>query len=470
MNINKNFAIMIVLALGFIIAGCESATVLPTTSTTDTTVITATTTTTTVTGQVAAPVFTLASGSYEADTLIVTIECATPGAEIYYTVYGRAAAAAVRAAGTGRTEIALNTSASISAYAVKSGMMDSDPANAQYDLYGWAEIGGGLDANAYAVRPGSLWIGGDFSAAGGVPVARVARWIGNTWEALGSGCDDLVTELAVDSSGDLYAGGYFLNAGGVPANRVAKWNGTVWTALGSGLTSRCQALGVYNNYVYAGGDFSDAGGVANTTNIARWNANTSAWEAMGSGMTGGYVFGMNIDSSGNVYICGSFNSGSVSGVPGTNNIARWNAAGSAWEALGNGTNGTTYAVAFGAAGDVFVGGLFSQAGGVPASYVARWTGTNWEALGSGLNGRVNTLTVGPSGDLYAGGQFTLAGGVAANGVAKWNGSSWSAVGEGTAGTVSDLCFGADEKLVAVGDFAVMGGRPARNVARWGVRK
>ena len=34
------------------------------------------------------------------------------------------------------------------------------------------------------------------------------------------------------------------------------------------------------------------------------------------------------------------------------------------------------------------------------------------------------------GDLYAGGDFTTAGGVPAKRIAKWNGSAWSALGSG----------------------------------------
>ena len=36
-------------------------------------------------------------------------------------------------------------------------------------------------------------------------------------------------------------------------------------------------------------------------------------------------------------------------------------------------------------------------------------------------------------DLYAGGYFTTAGGVPANCIAKWNGSAWSALGSGMSG-------------------------------------
>ena len=42
----------------------------------------------------------------------------------------------------------------------------------------------------------------------------------------------------------LYAGGDFTTAGGVPANYIAKWNGSAWSALGSGMDSVVYALAV----------------------------------------------------------------------------------------------------------------------------------------------------------------------------------------------------------------------------------
>ncbi len=91
---------------------------------------------------------------------------------------------------------------------------------------------------------------------------------------------------------------------------------------------------------------------------------------------------------------------------------------------------------------IYVGGNFTNIGGVNASCVARWNGTAWEALGSGLEGRyyqdmnntwettaanVKSMVRDASGNIYVGGSFGRAGGIEAWGVAKWNGSSWSAL-------------------------------------------
>jgi hypothetical protein len=81
---------------------------------------------------------------------------------------------------------------------------------------------------------GNLYIGGNFTAAGGVAANYVAKWDGSKWSALGSGLtgsySSSVTALAV-SGNDLYAAGSFTNAGGIVASNIAKWDGTNWRVL-----------------------------------------------------------------------------------------------------------------------------------------------------------------------------------------------------------------------------------------------
>jgi len=43
--------------------------------------------------------------------------------------------------------------------------------------------------------------------------------------------------------------------------------------------------------------------------------------------------------------------------------------------------------------DVYVGGVFTTAGGIPANYIAKWDGASWSALGTGLNGPVSSQSI-----------------------------------------------------------------------------
>jgi hypothetical protein len=121
-----------------------------------------------------------------------------------------------------------------------------------------------------------------------------------------------------------------------------------------------------------------------------------------------------------------------------------------------GTGGSILAVARAANGNLYVGGQFGTAGGMAASYVARWNGTSWNALGTGLNGIVRALAVDGSGQVYAGGAFSTAGGVAANNVARWNGTAWSALGTGLNSNVLALAAPGTSRLYVGGGFRTVG--------------
>ncbi|MCI0539834.1 MAG: hypothetical protein L0Z50_31890, partial [Verrucomicrobiales bacterium] len=76
---------------------------------------------------------------------------------------------------------------------------------------------------------------------------------------MGSGLNGNVNALAVSGS-DLFVGGWFTAAGGAPASRIAKWDGSVWSALGSGVGANVNALAASGTDLYVGGAFNTAGG------------------------------------------------------------------------------------------------------------------------------------------------------------------------------------------------------------------
>ena len=162
----------------------------------------------------------------------------------------------------------------------------------------------------------------------------------------------------------------------------------------------------------------------------------------------------------NLYAGGYFTT--AGGVP-ANNIAKWN--GSAWSALGSGYERRSVRALAVSGTNLYAGGYFTTAGGVPANYIAKWNGSAWSALGSGMNGAVSALAVSGT-DLYAGGYFTTAGGVAANNIAKWNGSAWSALGSGLERSTSVALAVSGTNLYAGGGFTTAGGVPANYIAKW----
>src|SRR6266545_806870 len=263
---------------------------------------------------------------------------------------------------------------------------------------------------------------------------QAATFSDDNWTGMGGhpGANGPVSATVVDGSGNLYIGGGFTVVGDVFANSIAKWDGTNWSALGSGMEGNSgfwpfgpvvHALAVSGSDLYAAGQFVNAGGLA-ANRIAKWNG--SSWSALGLGISGAppnpSVLALAVSGS-DLYVGGSFtNAGGIT----ANGIAKWD--GSSWSALGSGMNErvTTLAVS---GSDVYAAGDFS-------TNVAKWNGSSWSALdsavGSGL-GFPKTLAV-SGGDLYAGGNLLTWVGPGASTygayVAKWNGSSWVELGSG----------------------------------------
>ena len=349
-----------------------------------------------------------------------------------------------------------------------------------------------------------VYVGGDFQWVGwSVPAGGVAKWDGSQWTALGSGVGGVqyptvYASALFDDDGpgpdptSLYVGGNFTTAGGVSANYIARWDGSSWSPVGSGMDSWVRSLVVFDDdgpgphppALYAGGFFTNAGG-APASCIAKWDG--SSWSPVGGGVIGSQylaVWTMTLfddDGAGPdlpaLIVGGSF---SQAGAVSTNKIARWN--GSAWSGFGTGLGNPDVGAVLSLASydddgigpnppSLCAGGLFNTANGAVAEDIARWNGAAWTSLGTGVNNGVWSMTVfdddgtGPHApSLYAGGGFWIAGGTSVQGIAKWDGSSWSPVGGGLglgipyALTVVDLdgAGAAPPRLLATGDFSTAG--------------
>jgi len=184
----------------------------------------------------------------------------------------------------------------------------------------------------------ALYAGGDFTTAGGVTVNRIARWNAatETWSPLGSGMSTIrVNALATFDDGlgggaALYAGGLFMTAGGVTVNCIARWNAAsgTWSPLGSGMPYAVYALAVFDDgsgdgsALYAGGLFSSAGGVK-VNNVARWDASSGAWSALGDGAASS-VFTFAVLDDGLDGATALFAGGAFTVLPaGDSHVAKW---------------------------------------------------------------------------------------------------------------------------------------------------
>jgi hypothetical protein len=339
--------------------------------------------------------------------------------------------------------------------------------------------------NALAVVGNEVVVGGTFTQAGGVSANGVARFNTqtNTWSSLGTGSSNgvsgYVLALAVVGN-EVVVGGWFTSAGGVSANRVARFNTltNTWSSLGTGssngVNNFVNALAVDGQgRVYVGGTFTSAGGVS-ANRVARFNTLTNTWSSLGTGSSNGVNNQVNaLAVVGNEVVVGGYFT-SAGGVS-ANRVARFNTLTNTWSSLGNGVNNEVNALAV-SGNEVYVGGGFTQAGGVFAINVARFnTQTNtWSTLGTGssngVSGSVFALAV-VGNEVFVGGTFTQAGGVSANGVARFNTqtNTWSTLGTGSSNGVSGSVFAlavVGNEVVVGGNFTSAGGVSANNVARW----
>ncbi|QOJ27723.1 MAG: T9SS type A sorting domain-containing protein [Ignavibacteriales bacterium] len=259
----------------------------------------------------------------------------------------------------------------------------------------FSSLGVGVNntVNALAYYDGKIIAGGIFSEAGGNSIiANIAQWNGEAWSAIGSGVNGEVNALVVDG-GDLYAGGTFSTAGGNSASRIAKWNGSAWSALGTGTNEEVNTIAASEGIIYAGGNFTQAGGI-NADYVARWNG--TSWSALGSGL-GGTVNAIEISGS-DIYAGGSF-----SGY-----ISKWN--GSSWSSLGTGPDDVVYAIKV-SGNDIYAG---------TNTTMKKFSGGTWSTVGTGTGSSVFALALNTTaGEMYVGGAFTSAGGNTANRIAKF---------------------------------------------------
>jgi hypothetical protein len=397
---------------------------------------------------------------------------------------------------------------------------------ALHDGAGWHALGHGLTqfdtgdtpGKIYAMdtdAAGRVYVGGSLKTAGGKPVNNVALWDGQSWQPLGEGVDGDVRAL-VAVGDDVYVAGTFTKAGNVAANRVARWNRVSgqWSALGSGINDNVYALAYADGLLYAGGNFTAAGS-ATAYDLAYWDG--AQWRAFGSqyriyerskegGEVSTLVYALAVSGE-DVVIGGQFqtihklgtDTQSLANYELANNVVIWNKAADKWYLMGpwtaaeepgvttNGFSGFGTSVRSLAidGGDVYVGGMFNQAGSVAAGNIVRWhaADNSWHALAGGVGGLDTTgLSDTPvaaldvvGNKLVVGGYFTVAGNSGARYIALYDTltGAWSALGSGIAYyndnyTAVYAVTAQGEDIYVGGQFDKAGGLNSSGFAHWSI--
>jgi hypothetical protein len=355
---------------------------------------------------------------------------------------------------------------------------------------GWDHVGVGatsstpsLNGHVYALntqRPGVLYVGGDFTSAGGnTKAARIARWNGSTWSAVGATplANGAVRAIAYHD-GKVYAGGTFVNAGGNPlADFLAVWDGSTWapfctsTTPGSSFGGSVEALQVIGNTLYVGGAFQNGAGINAADYLLACDLTTGASSSTvdTDGDFEGGVYALTADVDGKLYAGGQFVN--LDHIDAADHVAGY--YGGVWHALGGNNAVDSFVRSLTAQGtNVYVGTDSVDVAGIPAAdHVARWDGTSWSALGTnsaGTNGWFpassfiyGLTTLGSY--VIAAGSFQNANGTAtADHIGYFDGTRWRAIGSDGAGNgplpaqlTAVTTFGG--RLYAAGNFTTAGG-------------
>jgi len=321
---------------------------------------------------------------------------------------------------------------------------------------------------------GKMYIFGTFTTAGSLEAPGVATLTLNEEEwgvpagaaiaggAVRAACAGQVVHRPAPALADLYVGGNFTGAGGLPARHAARWgahggnpnNGVSWAALDAGLpTVVVRAFGEFDGQLvasaYAGSPYGQAQEALYGT-VLLWNAAEGAWQ--GTGWPETYKAYTLAEYDGALYAAGEFygyadNLGGDSGYGGhaarrrrqqqqgltmlSEHVAVWDGTG--WDLVVGGPDShvnvmTVY-------NDLLVvAGGFGWLGDyeVWSPLVATWNGTDWAPLAEdGPSGyEVKALLV-VGNTLYIGGDFqSYYQDAAYYNVIAWDGTAWSRPGNG----------------------------------------
>ena len=240
------------------------------------------------------------------------------------------------------------------------------------------------------------------SAAGNAAAAE-SYW----FATIGGTADDYGYDVAYDSTGAVYIVGQNETSGEGTNAQIVKYDssGTIqWQRdINAGSFANDQFLCIQvdgSDNIYAGGKGN------NILFVAKYNTSgTIQWQRKLDGGTSRW-YGMDLDSSGNVYVCGVIGSGGTG--PNDGILAKYNSSGTLqWQrALGSsGTYITFFNLSIDSSGNIYVAGGGSA--GVVCKYNSSGT-LQWQRQVSGVS-RFNGIGVDSSGDVYATGFATISG-------------------------------------------------------------
>jgi trimeric autotransporter adhesin len=297
---------------------------------------------------------------------------------------------------------------------------------ARWDGSAWHALGSGTNGDAGAMHVdagGILHVGGKQSYvthAGGERVENLARWDGSRWSAYPAPWTAAGSMQSITSNGKgLYVAGS-ATIGGEHVQGVLHSDGVDWRNIGGSSYNGVQTIITSGDDLYAGGTFDSIGGLrlgaGVPRHVAHWNGST--WSALGGSTdaTPDRIVTSLAIWNGDLIVAGN-------GQMVSQNLARYDLETRSWLRMPE-VSGSVTALAS-AADALYVTGswVFDVVG---SERIARYDGTRFmSGLGSGLDVPGQALIADQFGRVYVGGVFTRAGGKESIGIARWSGSALS---------------------------------------------
>jgi len=278
--------------------------------------------------------------------------------------------------------------------------------------------------------PGNIWLfryknklyaSGNFKSLANSGRRFWAVYNGTTWDSLvGPQPDGPASEFVVIDD-TLYIGGAFERVGDVPSPALVKFDGQKFHPMDDTIVSldtdiSVSAIKSYKGRIYVGGNLINARQYPQQEDLIYYeNGKQSVPKGWYMDDSYSWVSTLEIFQD-ELYVGGYFQKAQAL----SNNILKTD--GEHWYSLGRGCNGAINNMMV-YKNELWVIGSFTECGGVPARFVAKWDGKKWCSPGNDQFNRQFHSIVAYKDTIYISGKFTNLGPDSANWVAKWAGGS-----------------------------------------------
>lgn len=292
---------------------------------------------------------------------------------------------------------------------------------------------------------------------------------------IGTGFNNVVETLALQSDDKILVGGAFTSYSGTTRNRIIRLNsgGTIDTgfSIGTGADGIVEDIVIQSdNKILTAGRFSTYNGVT-TGPLIRLNTNGSLDTNFNLPLNS-YLNTAKIQSDGKILIGGAFTLYSATTY---NRIIRLTSGGTidSGFTIGTGFNDEVFDIEVQSDGKILVGGDFTSYSGVTSRRIIRLNtdgtvDTSFN-VGTAFNSTVQKIAIQSDGKILVGGSFTTYTGTTYNRIIRLN-SNGSVdtgfnIGTGCSSGVRNILINPDNTIFVVGNFSTYNGITSRRIVK-----